>query len=117
MILKIERHNKEQTLRLFDNIADISCSKPKKYSQLITPSLLGEKNSIIILDHNPECSCRVDTEQCKDCITYYKLIYITRDNYKFAVIFDTVAYICNDEGVTIKEIKANCEVQKGYIGC
>jgi len=106
MILKVERHNKTQDWWLMDNIAKVSCSK------------LGRKTSnpetgdITILDHEIKCNCQGsdnDTirERCDKCIYYWRLVCRTKDFNEFSVIFDTVAYLCNDEGKTIEKIVAN----------
>jgi hypothetical protein len=107
MIVKVERHNKEQDWWLMDNIAKISCSKREWYSQTVTPSILSEDN-IVLLDHHPKCDCDIKNRNlCKECVLYYRLICRTKDHYEFSIVFDTVAYICNDDGKTVEKIVAN----------
>jgi len=111
MILKIERYKNNQDWWLLDNIAKISCSKPLRYSSTTTPSLLGEDNNIVLLDFDTKCNCR-DNEGCSDCVRYYRLICRTKDHNEFSVVFDTVAYICNDNGKTIEKVVANYETRE-----
>ena len=106
MILKVERYKDNQDWWLLDNIAKISCSKPLRYSGVCTPSVLGEDDNIIILDFDSKCNCR-DDEGCSDCVRYHRLVCRTKDNNEFSIVFDTIAYICNDEGKTIEKIVAN----------
>lgn len=108
MILKIERHNNDQDWWLLDNIAKISCSHRRHHTRTVTYGLLGEDNFFPILDHEPDCSCSVDEgEGCSNCIPYYRLVCITKEYNEFSVCFDTIAYICNDDGKTIEKIVAN----------
>lgn len=105
MIVKIERHNNEQKWWLIDNIKKISCSKKGFYSTTKTPSDLSNYN-IVLLDHNPKCNCS-NNEKCKKCISYYILTYRDDEYNEFNIIFDTIAYLCNDDGKTIEKIVAN----------
>lgn len=111
MILKIERYKNNQDWWLLDNIAKISCSKALHYSSVSTPSLLGEDNNIVLLDFDTRCNCR-EGDACSDCTRYYRLICRTKDNNEFSVVFDTVAYICNDSGKTIEKVVANYETRE-----
>ncbi len=106
MILKIERHDGEQDWWLLDNIAKISCSERRYYSQTHTPSILGRDDHLVILDHEVICDCN-ENSRCKHCVLYYRLICRTKDCNEFSVAFDTIAYICNDDGKTIERIVAN----------
>lgn len=106
MIVKIERHNNEQDWWMLDNISKISCSSKRHHTKIFTPSVLGEDTDIQILDHEPTCNCD-DNSGCKNCIKYYRFICRTKEHYEFSIAFDTIAYICNDEGKTIEKVVAN----------
>lgn len=106
MIVKIERHLGEQNWLLIDNIAKVSCSKQMLYK---TKEIIND-DDVVLLDHREEYDCKcVGKCVCKiKCIWYYRLICRTKDNDEFSIVFDTVAYLCNDEGKTIEKIVANC---------
>lgn len=101
MILKVERHNLEQDWWLLDNISKVSCSKCdyKKGDSIV-------EGDIILFDHESECNCN-NGDGCNKCIRFYKLICRTKEYDEFSIVFDTVAYLCNDEGKTIEKIVAN----------
>ncbi len=106
MILKVERHNETQKWWMLDNIAKVSCSALLHHTKT---RIVGEKDllhDIMILDHKNICSC-AENEGCSDCIECYRLVCRTKEHYEFNVLFDTVAYLCNDEGKTIEKIVAN----------
>ncbi|MGD2072522.1 MAG: hypothetical protein PVG65_03440 [Candidatus Thorarchaeota archaeon] len=103
MILKIERHNKEQQWWILDNIEKISCSKPSKGGR--SEDSFGNVD-ISLLDH-VKCNCDGEVDGCSDCIDRYLLICRKKDHTEFSVLFDTVAYLCNDNGKTIEKIVAN----------
>lgn len=106
MILKVERHNETQDWYLLDNIAKVSCSISLHHTKT---KIVGEQSidaDIMILDHENTCSC-AENEGCSDCIKCYRLVCRTKEHYEFGVLFDTVAYLCNDEGKTIEKIVAN----------
>ncbi len=107
MILKIERHNETQKWWMLDNIAKVSCSALLHHTKT---RIVGEHAfgsiDIMILDHENKCSC-AENEGCSDCIECYRLICRTKEHDEFSVLFDTVAYLCNDSGKTIEKIVAN----------
>jgi hypothetical protein len=70
--------------------------------------LLGDVDiDAVFLDVEAKCECEPDTAHCSDCVGYYTLICRLTNGDEFSIVFDTVAYICNDDGKTIEKILAN----------
>jgi len=104
MILKIERYDKAQQWWMFDNIRKISMSN-KLFGRQI-----HNKNYDVILFDMPKsaCTCDIDEEiGCSNCETYLLAICRLTDGSEISIAFDTIAYLCNDEGKTIEKIVAN----------
>lgn len=113
MILKIERHNCDQDWWLFDNIAKISCSKAKRHTMEYSDTDPLE-DRIRLFDHQATCTCG-ENEGCEKCISFYRLVCRTNDWEEFSVVFDTVAYICNDSGKTVEKIVANHGIRNSVV--
>ena len=106
MILKIERYKDNQKWWIYDNIVKISISN-KMYHSKHSIDIHAEGIDAIFLDVEAKCECEPDTVVCNDCIGYYTLICRLNNYEEYSIIFDTVAYLCNDEGKTIEKIVAN----------
>ena len=108
MIIKIERYDKSSKYWLIDNIKKVNVS-----INLIT-RIEHKKNidDISILDcwnntTNEVCSCEDENEACSNCTTSIRLICRSNDGNEFSILFDTIAYILNDNGKTIEKVVAN----------
>jgi len=98
MILKIERYEQGQDWWMLDDIRKIGKSKP-----FITDPMKDYDAAtvdIVILDY----SMLDESTNNGECI---RLICRLSNGEELAIIFDTTAYICNDEGKTIEKMVAN----------
>lgn len=103
MILKIERYTEQQHWWMLDNIRKVSVSK-----LLLQRLDLWHNCNIQIFDMpNSDCTCKGSGDECSNCKYYLTLICRDKEGNEFAVAFDTVAYLLNDEGKTIEKIVAN----------
>ena len=103
MILKIKRERDAQDWWILDDIRKISISLTKhKYRY---DPFTNEEYDISILDNvaNDENKTN-ESAPLSEKFQYKRLICRTTKGDEFSVIFDTVAYICNDEGKTIEKI-------------
>ena len=97
MIVKVERYTGRESFILVDNIREIH--RANGWQEV--PTRLGD---IIIRDHdesikNEECRLEKPYMICLDCLK--------NDGSEINIIFDTVAYILNDQGKTIEKVLAN----------
>ncbi len=113
MILKIERYLEDQQWWMLDNIAKISVSKVKQY-RANGMTEWGDKHADIFLldlipDKEPACFCREKEDGCNKCeyIDYIQLICRQNNGDEFAIVFDAICYVMNDNGKTIEKIVAN----------
>jgi len=66
-----------------------------------------EKYDIVLLKN--VCSCGPN-DGCSDCpkpgtkIKYTEICFRDKNNDEYVLAFDTIAYLCNDEGKTIEKI-------------
>ena len=100
MILKIKRIAPDREWYILDNIRRVS----------ICPSIEGDtKNGKDLgLDVTEYDVVLLDNHTYSGNVNYLYKILICRliDNSEFSIIFDTIAYLCNDEGKTIEKIVA-----------
>ncbi len=102
MILKIERYDSDQQWWMFDNIRKISISTP-----LLRRNRIGINYDVTIFD-TPKSDCECEDEvQCNRCEKYLVACCRLTDYSEILIAFDTLAYLCNDEGKTIEKIIAN----------
>ena len=107
MILKIERYRDNQKWWIYDGIKKISISN-KMYHSKHSVDIPAEGDiEVLFLDVEAKCECEPDTPACSNCVCYYTLICRLNNGNEFVILFDTVAYLCNDEGKTIEKIVAN----------
>lgn len=104
MILKIERYpgNKEkQDWWLLDNIRKISKSK---FNQSFDKEFDALESDIFIMDYGSYLEKINVTKVSREVV---RLICRLVDGDEYVIIFDTAAYILNDNGKTIEKIVAN----------
>ena len=111
MIVKIERYEEGNNYWLADNIKKISVSKylltrmeHEKYVDNI--SILDYWNSLNNVVVTKQCDCTGNVS-CSNCCTSIRLICRSNDGEEFSILFDTIAYILNDNGKTIERVVAN----------
>ena len=100
MILKIERRNESQKWWILDDIRKVSVSETLSFSR----------------EDFKECKCKTEADICildnffnsdqepTDMFLYIRLICRLSNGTEFSVVFDTIAYLCNDSGKTIEKI-------------
>ncbi len=102
MLLKIERYKEREDWWMLDNIRKISKSKPfvadptKDYDAGII--------DIVILDYADQVIKDGGHIKTVDSI---RLICRLSNSEEFSIIFDTTAYLLNDNGKTIEKLVAN----------
>ena len=113
MILKIKREIGGQDWWILDDIRKISVSRLKKIECTDINELNDFCNElghdIFLLDEmNMVIGKQVGkSEGSPESFPYKELIYRTSKGDEFSAIFDTVAYLCNDEGKTIEKISVD----------
>jgi len=100
MILKIERYT-EQDWWMLDDIRKIS---KRQFKQEFNKDFETGQADIFILDYI-EYVNSTNIEQNSRIVI--ELICRLSNDTEFNILFDTVAYLCNDEGKTIEKIVAN----------
>lgn len=104
MIIKIESYNEEDQHRMFDKIKKyVLKNKKRKLHNDLSEYL---NYDIIILDMPKICNCDKGGE-CSDCVYLYEIICRDYNHDETSIVFDTVAYVMNDNGKTIEKIVAN----------
>jgi len=107
MILMIDRENDTQTGWILDDIAKISIGKTKRMTRSLLEELIQKDyHDILIMDNmfngaaaaNPK---DIIEDDLLDCMV---LVCRKTDGEEFSILFDTVAYLCNNEGRTIRRI-------------
>lgn len=114
MILKIERYTKGEQWYMLDNIAKVGVSKLRKYRTNGLTEWDDKYADIFLLDmpmwKEQVIGCNCHGEQaCSSCqyIDYIQLICRLNTDVEFAIVFDTICYVLNDNGKTIEKIVAN----------
>jgi len=115
MILKIERYVENKQWYMLDNIAKIGVSNVRKYRANGLSEWGNEYGDIFILDMTMRkeqvtgCNCHGEENMCSDCkfMDYIQLICRLNNGDEFAIIFDTICYVMNDNGKTIEKIVVN----------
>jgi len=100
MILKIERYV-EQDWWMLDDIRKIN---KRHFEQPFNKDFEEVQGDIFILDYGEYLESNGNGDSSRRVV---QLICRTSNNNEFSVLFDTVAYLCNDEGKTIEKIVAN----------
>ena len=103
MILKVQRYNMEQNWWIIDNIKKISTT----HTLLKRPGCENHAEIVLFDVYNDVCKCTSEEGACANCIKYIRLICRSNDGNEFCVVFDTTAYILNDNGKTIEKLVAN----------
>lgn len=114
MILKIERYVEDKRWYMLDNIAKVGVSEVRKYRANGLSEWGEEYADIFLLDMTLRkeqvtgCNCH-EKDECNSCvfIDYIQLICRLNNGEEFAVVFDTICYVLNDNGKTIEKIVAN----------
>lgn len=107
MIVKIERYEQGQKFWLVDGFKKVSVS-----SNLIS-RIEHERNldDVSIYDYwnsqEQGCGCSGEREQCSNCCTCVRLICRNEEGDEVSIVFDTIAYILNDNGKTVEKVVAN----------
>lgn len=104
MIVKVERYKNsrnKQNWWLLDNISSITieefeCEPSKDFSD--------DEVDVIVLDYE---QCLEDNNMKNAYNTNIKLHCAMTDGSDIIIVFDTIAYILNDNGKTIERIVAN----------
>ena len=107
MIVKIERYERGQKFYLVDGFEKISVSN-HLISRIEHERCLDE---VTIFDYwnsqDKTCSCSGDSAQCSNCCTCIRLICRNKEGEETSIVFDTVAYILNDNGKTVEKVVSN----------
>ena len=113
MILKIERYKDDQRWWLVDDIKRASATFRMKYKtkEDHVKAMAGSPDVVFLdlkkcdcdLSKNNCCSLCVDHDDYRVC----KLSCRMKDGSDYSVVFDTIAYLLNDNGKTIEKIVAN----------
>jgi len=106
MIAKIQRYKYNQKYWLIDDIRKISVTRRLHYSTLDREKT-NEDVCLLDFDLDNRCGCNGETECCNNCKYYIVLICRLNDGSETTILFDTIAYILNDNGKTIEKIVAN----------
>ena len=112
MILKIERYKDDQRWWLVDDVKRISASLRMKYETSAEQvAAMAGSPDVAFLDLK-NCNCAPPGDKCDKCVDHktYRVCKLNcrmKDNSDYSVVFDTVAYILNDNGKTIEKIVAN----------
>ncbi|KKN13321.1 hypothetical protein LCGC14_1007540 [marine sediment metagenome] len=101
MILKIARYSNEQDWWMLDDIRKISKGQ---FIQPFTKDFTDHDADIFILDYVDYLDIKGAAQESRNVI---KLICRLSDGSEFIVLFDTLAYLLNDNGKTIEKIVAN----------
>ena len=102
MILKIERYV-HQDWWLLDDIRKISKSQ---FEQPFDTNFEDGEADIFILDYEDHLKA-LPVERVPDSRDVIRLICRLSDGSEFCVLFDTMAYILNDNGKTTEKLVAN----------
>ena len=103
MLLKIERYMGGQDWWILDDIRKISKSH---FEHRFDKDFSDLEADIFILDYDEHLRA-IDVERMPDSRDVVRLICRLSDGNEFCVLFDTLAYILNDNGKTIEKIVAN----------
>lgn len=115
MILKIERHYDSEEWFLKDGIKGVDNYTPMPYKVKEERERVFECNPDYVFLDNKRCGCFPPESECADCaskeyINSYSVGKIglrMKDGSIETVLFDTIAYILNDQGKTIEKIVVN----------
>jgi hypothetical protein len=119
MILKIERHTEERDWWIMDGIRRMSIHKPRPYRTEEQRDELERWDFDVKIIDNVKCSC-VGNAECSSCpSSSYKDSYrvlpmeLRLDDGNVALLlFDTAAYLLNDQGKTVERIVVNYPMHK-----
>lgn len=106
MILKIQRYKYNQKFWLLDNIRKINVSDRLHYSTLDNEKF-NEDISLLDFDLDKKCNCDGESSGCNKCKHYIVITCTLNNDSECSILFDTVAYVLNDNGKTIEKIIAN----------
>jgi hypothetical protein len=116
MILKIKRYVENRNWWLMDGVKRISSHKPRFFKDVETKKVIDAAAPDLIITDNVRCTCDWGgTASCPNCasIEYqksYKVMMLglrMEDGSDYLALFDTVAYVLNDQGKTIEKIFVN----------
>ncbi len=102
MILKIVRYV-HQDWWILDDIRKISKAR---FDQPFDKDFNSEEADIFILDYEDHLRA-IPVERVPDSREVMRLVCRLSDGSEFHVIFDTIAYLLNDNGKTIEKLVAN----------
>lgn len=120
MILKVERHYENEEWFLLDGIKGVDNYTPMPFKTKEERERLFECNPDYVFLDNKRCGCYPPETECAECASREyqnsysvgKLGLRMKDGSIEDVLFDTVAYILNDNGKTIERIVANYPMYK-----
>ncbi len=101
MLLKIERYDEEQDWWILDDIRKISKAQ---FKQPTSKDFGDDDADIFILDYMDHININGAGQSHRDVV---KLVCRVSNGNEFTVLFDTIAYILNDNGKTIEKLVAN----------
>jgi hypothetical protein len=104
MILKIKRERDYQDWWILDDIRKVSVSRQK--FQYRKACFSDTDYDIFLLDNmtNDGDKMTDSSTPLSEKFAYKELICRTTKGDEFSIVFDTLAYLCNDEGKTIEKI-------------
>ncbi len=101
MLLKIERYSHGQDWWILDDIRKISKAQ---FKQPTEQDFSDEEADIFILDYIDFMNPEGHGQSHRNVI---KLVCRVSNGNEFTVLFDTIAYLLNDNGKTIEKLVAN----------
>jgi hypothetical protein len=110
MILKIKREDVSQQWWILDNIAKIGVGHSLRMTRESLEELIKKADyEIVLMDNMFKSASFADAKDIikDDLLNCMVLICRKTDGEEFSVLFDTVAYLCNDEGKTIEKISVD----------
>ena len=104
MILKIKREREYQDWWILDDIRKVSVSRQK--FQYREANFSDVDYDIFLLDNMMTDGDKMTDSSASlpEKFAYKELICRTTKGDEFSIAFDTLAYLCNDEGKTIEKI-------------
>lgn len=110
MILKIERYKGSSTTHIYQDwwmLDDIRKISKARFKHSFSQDFDGEVDAdVFILDYEDYLNSIDAGQNSRDVI---RLICRLSNGNEFVVLFDTTAYILNDNGKTIEKLVANCK--------
>ena len=108
MIIKIQRYTGKEKWEIYDNLRKVGWSECKASDFVPDGKKIVAYPDVLILD----CYEKRRSDN-SDCLPSDIPCILLRCKEKvrdepITIVFDTIAYLCNDSGRTIEKIVANC---------